>query len=166
VEKKMSVQNMKDLFIHGVQDVYYAEKRILEALPKMAEAVDSQDLEEALREHLEETRGHVERLERVFENLDMKPKGTKCPAIEGIIDESKEIMSETKDKETLTAAVLADAQAVEHYEIARYGTLCEWASLLGEDDSRKLLEETLSEEKEADKKLTKIAEDGVNRRAA
>ncbi|MEX2644544.1 MAG: ferritin-like domain-containing protein [Acetobacterales bacterium] len=162
----MSVQNMKDLFIHGVQDVYYAEQRIVESLPKMADAVDSEELEQAFRSHLEETRGHVERLEKVFANLDMKPKGTKCPAIEGIIKESKEIMSEVKDKETLTAAILADAQAVEHYEIARYGTLCEWAKLLGEDDSHKLLQETLEEEKDADQKLNKIAKSSVNRRAA
>ena len=162
----MAVQTMKDLFLHGIQDVYYAEKRIVEALPKIAKAVDSPKLSEALEHHLEETRGQIQRLEKVFENCGEKAKGVECPAIDGIIKESDEIMSETKDKQVLTAALLAGAQAVEHYEISRYGTLCEWDKLLGDDASYKLLDETLKEEKAADKKLTDIAKKDVNRQAA
>lgn len=162
----MSIQTMDELFLHGLKDMYYAEKRIVETLPKMADAVDSDDLEKAFRDHLEETKGQVERLEKVFASLDQKAQGTKCPAIEGIIKESKEQMDETKDKQVLTAALLAGAQAVEHYEIARYGTLCEWAKMLGHDESLKLLKETLAEEKKADEKLTALARKVVNRRAA
>ena len=162
----MAVQTMKDLFLHGVQDIYYAEKRIVESLPKIAKAVDSEKLAEALKHHLEETRGQIKRLEKVFENCGEKAKGTECPAIDGIVEEADEIMEETKDKQVLTAALLAGAQAVEHYEIARYGTLCEWAKLLGDDASYKLLSETLEEEKTADKKLTEIATKEVNRKAA
>lgn len=162
----MSVQTMDELFLHGLKDIYYAEKRIVEALPKMADAVESKGLEEAFRHHLEETKGQVDRLEKVFASLDQKAQGTKCPAIEGIIDEAKEQMKETKDKQVLNAALLAGAQAVEHYEIARYGTLCEWAKLLGHDESLELLKETLSEEKMADEKLSKLAKDEINRQAA
>lgn len=162
----MSVQTMDELFLHGLKDIYFAEQQIVKALPKVAKAVDSGELEKALNHHLEETRGQVERLEKVFASLDEKPQGVECPAIEGLIEEAEELMKETKDKQVLTAGLLAGAQAVEHYEIARYGTLCEWAKLLGHDKALKLLTETLAEEKKADEKLTALAKDEVNRRAA
>lgn len=162
----MAVKTMKDLFIHGIQDIYYAEKKIAEALPKMADAVGSGELADAFRHHLEETRGQVDRLEQVFKNCGEKVKGKDCPAIDGLIEEAEEIMDETKDKDVLKAALLAGAQAVEHYEMARYGTLAEWAKLLGDDDSAELLEETLAEEKKTDRKLSKLAEQEINRQAA
>ncbi|WP_429912190.1 ferritin-like domain-containing protein [Glycocaulis sp.] len=162
----MSIKTKEDLFIHGLRDIYYAEKRIVNALPKMAEKVDNTDLKAAFETHKTETEEQVRRLEKVFEQLGKKAEGEECPAIEGIIDEAEELMDEIKDKDVLTAALLAGAQAVEHYEIARYGTLCQWASELGHEDSRKLLEETLEEEKNTDKKLTKLAESQVNKQAA
>ncbi|MGY6662425.1 MAG: YciE/YciF ferroxidase family protein [Glycocaulis sp.] len=162
----MSIKTKEDLFIHGLRDIYYAEKRIVNALPKMADKVDNTDLKAAFQTHKTETEEQVRRLEKVFEQLGKKAEGEECPAIEGIIDEAEELMDEIKDKDVLTAALLAGAQAVEHYEIARYGTLCEWASELGHEDSRKLLEETLEEEKNTDKKLTKLAESQVNKQAA
>lgn len=162
----MAVKTMEDLFLHGIQDIYYAEKQIVKTLPKMAKAVGSGELQEALQEHLEETRKQIERLEEVFANCDQKAKAKDCPAIDGLINEAEEIMEEVEDEDVLSAALLAGAQAVEHYEMARYGTLCEWAQVLGYDDSAKLLKETLAEEKNTDKKLTKLAEKEVNRRAA
>lgn len=162
----MAVKTMEDLFLHGLQDIYYAEKKINKTLPKMADAVTSKDLAEAFRDHMKETEKQIDRLEKVFVNCNQKPKARECPAIDGMIEETEEIMEETKDEDVLSAALLAGAQAVEHYEIARYGTLCEWAQMLGYDDSVKLLKETLAEEKDTDKKLTKLAEKEVNRRAA
>lgn len=162
----MAVQTMEDLFLNCLKDVYYAEKQIVKALPKMAKAVKSKELRQAFEHHLEETRQQVKRLEQVFKNCGEKAEGEKCPAIEGLIEEGEEVMAETKDPEVRSAAILAGAQAVEHYEISRYGTLCAWAKQLGYDDSADLLAETLEEEKNADKTLTAIAEDEVNRRAA
>jgi ferritin-like metal-binding protein YciE len=162
----MAVKTMEDLFLHGIQDIYYAEKQITQALPKMAKAVGKGDLAEAFEEHVKETRKQIDRLEKVFANCKQKAKGTECPAIDGMIKETEEIMEETEDDDVLSAALLAGAQAVEHYEIARYGTLCEWAQVLGYDDSAKLLKETLAEEKNTDRKLTRLAEKEVNRRAA
>lgn len=162
----MSIKTKEDLFIHGLRDIYYAEKRIVKALPKMADKVDNTDLKAAFQTHKTETEEQVRRLEKVFEQLGQKAEGEECPAIEGIIDEAEELMDEIDDKDVLTAALLAGAQAVEHYEIARYGTLCQWASELGHEDSRKLLEKTLEEEKSTDKKLTKLAESQVNKQAA
>ena len=162
----MTVKTKEDLFMHTLRDVYYAEKRIVQGLPKMAKAVNSDALKTAFEDHLEETKGQVDRLEKVFSQRGAKAEGEKCPAIEGIIDEAEELMEEIKDTDVKSAAILAAAQAVEHYEIARYGTLCEWAEELGYDDSRKLLEETLKEEKSADEKLNKIAKENVNKQAA
>src|SRR3546814_11947720 len=121
----MPVQTMEDLFLHGLKDIYYAEKEIVKALPKMAKAVDSQALKDAFETHLAETKEQVKRLEAVFGNCGEKPKGEKCEAIEGLIEEGEEAIKETRDKDVLAAALIAGAQAVEHYGIARYGTLCE-----------------------------------------
>ncbi len=162
----MAVKTMEDLFLHGLQDVYFAEKQIVKALPKMAKAVKSDELRDAMETHLEETKGQVERLEKVFELIGESAKGTTCPAIEGLIEEGEELMSETKDKDVLSAGLLAGAQAVEHYEIARYGTLCAWARQLGHDEAAELLEETLAEEKNADRILNEIALREVNEEAS
>lgn len=162
----MAVQTMEDLFLHGLKEIYYAEKQIVEALPKMAEAVDAEDLRDAFQEHLEETKQQVSRLEQVFESCNEKPQGEKCAAIDGLIKEGEQAMKDTKDPEVLSAALLAGAQAVEHYEISRYGTLIAWAKILGYGEAIEPLTETLEEEKNADKILTGIAEEEVNRRAA
>lgn len=162
----MPVQTMEELFLHGLKDVYFAEKEIVKALPKIAKAVKSKELQKALEKHLEETKGQVKRLEQVFKNCGEKPVGEKCPAIEGLIAEGEEVMKETKDPDVRNAALLAGAQAVEHYEIARYGTLCAWARLLGYDDAADLLEETLEEEKKTDQILNEIALETVNEEAA
>ncbi|TRO87663.1 ferritin-like domain-containing protein [Glycocaulis profundi] len=162
----MSVETKKDLFLHTLRDIYYAEKRIAKALPKMAGKVENKDLKAAFESHAKETEEQIRRLETVFEQCGEKAEGETCPAIEGLIDEAEELMDEVEDQEVLEAALLAGAQAVEHYEIARYGTLCAWASELGHEDSRKLLEETLEEEKSTDGKLTTLAKDKVNLRAA
>lgn len=162
----MKVANLEDLFLHTLQDIYFAENQILKALPKMIKAADSKDLGRALSAHLEETKEHVTRLEKVFESLGEKAKAEKCPAIEGIIKEADELMKEIKDPDTRDAAMIAAAQAVEHYEITRYGTLVSWGKLLGKKDSVALLSETLKEEYAADDKLTKIAESKLNKEAA
>ncbi len=162
----MSVNTMDELFLHGLHDIYFAEKQIVKALPKMAKAVTSDELREAMETHLEETKGQVERLEKVFESIEEKAKGETCPAIEGLITEGEQLMKETKDKNVLSAGLLAGAQAVEHYEIARYGTLIAWARQLGHDEAAELLEETLAEEKNADRILNEIALREVNEDAA
>ncbi|SKA31470.1 ferritin-like domain-containing protein [Consotaella salsifontis] len=162
----MSVKTLDDLFLHTLQDIYYAEKTITKALPKMSKKASSADVKKAFDSHLEETKGHVERLDEVFKSLGQKPKAEKCPAIEGIVSEAEELMEEIEDAETLDAALVAAAQAVEHYEMTRYGTLVSWAETLGHKDAIKILGETLKEEKAADEKLTKIAEAKVNKKAA
>jgi ferritin-like metal-binding protein YciE len=162
----MSIKDLNDLFLHGLRDIYFAEKKIAQALPKMSKAVKSEKLREAFDAHLKETHTQIERLEKVFANCNVRAEGEECPAIEGLIEEGEHIMDEVEDDDVLSAALLADAQAVEHYEIARYGTLCEWAELLGHEENKRLLAETLEEEKNADRKLTKIAEERVNDRAA
>jgi len=156
----------EDLFLHFLRDMFYAEKQILKALPKMAEAVDGTPLADAFREHEQETRGQVDRLKKVFELGNKEAKGVKCEAVIGLIEESEEIMEDAKDQGVLAAGLVAGAQAVEHYEIARYGTLVEWAKELGYDESIPLLEKNLQEEKNADKKLTEIALDFANKQAA
>ena len=160
------IKTLSDLFDHGMRDIYYAENQILKALPKLIEAATNTQLKKGLRDHLKETEEHVSRLEQIFEMQEQKPKGTKCPAINGIIDEANEIAGEVNDKKVLDAALLAAAQAVEHYEITRYGTLIAWAEELGNDAVAKLLTTNLNEEKAADKKLTTIAENKVNLKAA
>ena len=160
------IKSMDDLFLHVVQDVYSAENQILKSLPDMIEKATSRDLTAALRAHLGETEKHVKRLEQVFELLGETPKGVTCPAINGIIAEAKEVAGEVDDKRVLDAAIVAAAQAVEHYEITRYGTLIAWAEEMGHDQALRLLRRTLEEEKATDKKLTQLAESRLNRKAA
>jgi ferritin-like metal-binding protein YciE len=160
------IKNLDDLFVHTLQDILYAEQRITKALPKMIQKVSDPQLQNAFRSHLEETKGQIKRLEQVFEMHKAEAKAVTCPAIDGIIEEAEEIMGDSKDTEVLDAAALAAAQAVEHYEISRYGTLIAWARQLGRPDCASVLEPTLEEEKAADRKLTTIAEARVNRVAA
>jgi ferritin-like metal-binding protein YciE len=162
----MPLKTMNDLFVHGLKDIYYAEKKLVVNLPKMAKKAQSSELSEAIEQHLAETEGQVARLEEVFELLDMQPKGKKCHGIEGLLEEGKEIMEEAEDPNTLDAGLLAAAQAVEHYEISRYGTLIAWAEELGMHEAAALLRETLVEEKNADKLLSQLAEGKLNREAA
>jgi ferritin-like metal-binding protein YciE len=158
-------KTLQDLFHDTLKDIYFAEKKIMSALPKMAKAAQSEDLRAAFEKHLEETEGQVERLEEVFEEINARPQGKTCDAIMGIIDEGKEIMSEYKGTPALDAGLLAAAQAVEHYEISRYGTLITWADELGLTGAAKLLKETLAEEEKTDKTLTGIAKAVVNAEA-
>jgi ferritin-like metal-binding protein YciE len=160
------IKSMDDLFLHVLQDIYYAEKQILKALPDMIEKATNREFATALKNHLGETEKQVSRLEQAFELIGKSPKGASCPAIDGIIDEANEIAGEVDDKKVLDAALLAAAQAVEHYEITRYGTLIAWAEELGKPAVAKLLTTTLNEEKAADKKLSTIAEKKVNLKAA
>ena len=160
------IKTMDDLFVHQLQDVYYAEKRIIGALPEMIAKATSPQLKAALESHLGETRNHVRRLEQVFQMHGSSPKTVTCPAIDGIIEEAGEVAGETADKAVLDAAIIAAGQGVEHYEIARYGALIAWARVLGRNDCAQVLHQTLDEEKAADQKLTTIAESGVNRAAA
>lgn len=156
------IASLSDLFLHGLQDIYYAEKRIVQALPKLIDAATDSDLKSGLQEHLEETEQQVERLEDVFEKLDQDAKGEKCPAIDGIIQEGEDTLDEIVDESVKNAAIVAAAQAVEHYEITRYGTLIAWAAELGRDDLIATLQDTLDEEEAADEKLTQMAERRVN----
>lgn len=158
-------KQLDDLFHDTLKDIYYAEKKILAALPKMAKAAQNEDLTAAFEKHEGETEEQISRLEQVFEMIDQKPQGKKCAAIEGIIEEGHEIMKEYKGSPALDAGLLAAAQAVEHYEIARYGTLRTWAEELGLDDAAKLLQETLDEEEATDAALTELAEEVVNQEA-
>ncbi len=160
------IKSMEDLFQHVLQDIYYAEQQIIKSLPKMIDKATNRELTTALKSHLAETEKQVSRLEQAFELLNQKPKGTTCPAIDGIIKEADELASEIADKKVLDAGILAAAQAVEHYEITRYGSLIAWASELEKEAIAKLLATTLAEEKAADKKLTTIAEKKVNLKAA
>lgn len=158
-------KTLHDLFHDTLKDIYFAEKKIMSALPKMAKAAHSEELRAAFEKHLEETEGQVERLEAVFEEIDARPQGKTCDAILGILDEGKEIMAEYKGMPALDAGLLAAAQAVEHYEISRYGTLVTWADELGLTNASKLLKETLAQEKNTDLALTKIAKTAVNAEA-
>ena len=160
-----SENSLQELFRDTLKDIYYAEKKILSALPKMAKAAQSEDLKAAFQKHETETEEHVARLEKVFEEIDETPRGKTCDAIMGIIAEGQEVMKEFKGAPALDAGLLAAAQAVEHYEIARYGTLKTWAAELGLKESVKLLETTLFEEKRTDETLTKLAESEVNQHA-
>jgi ferritin-like metal-binding protein YciE len=160
-----SEKNLQELFHDTLKDIYFAEKKILSTLPKMAKAVHSEDLRAAFQKHETETEEHVARLEKVFEEIDEAPRGKTCDAIMGIIEEGQEIMKEFKGAPALDAGLLAAAQAVEHYEIARYGTLKTWAAELGLKQAVKLLEATLAEEKKTDETLTMLAESEVNQHA-
>jgi ferritin-like metal-binding protein YciE len=158
-------KKLDDLFHHTLKDIYFAEKKILVALPKMAKAAQSADLKKAFEKHKGETEGQVKRLEQVFGLIDKKPQAKTCDAIMGIVKEGQEIMDEYKGSPALDAGLLAAAQAVEHYEISRYGTLKTWADELGLEGAVKLLDATLQEEKKTDAALTQIAETVVNQRA-
>ena len=160
------IKTMDDLFVHTLQDIYYAEQQILKALPKMIDKATNSELKAAFQHHLAQSHGHVTRLEEVFKMHGAEIKGVTCPAIDGIIKEANELVGEVEDKEVLDAALLASAQAVEHYEITRYGTLVAWAKQLGRSDCASVLQQNLEEEFGADQKLSKIAESNVNRLAA
>jgi ferritin-like metal-binding protein YciE len=160
-----SEKNLQELFHSTLKDIYFAEKKILSALPKMAKAAQSEDLKAAIEKHETETEEHVSRLEKIFEEIDEAPRGKTCDAIMGIIEEGQEIMKEFKGEPALDAGLIAAAQAVEHYEIARYGTLKTWAAELGLKQATKLLEATLSEEKKTDDALTQLAKSEVNHHA-
>jgi ferritin-like metal-binding protein YciE len=162
----MSEKNLSALFLDTLKDIYYAEKQIYKSLPKMAKAADSDQLRAAFEKHHDETENHIQRLEQIFELVNKPARGKKCDAIEGILDEGEEIMDEYKDAPALDAGLLAAAQAVEHYEISRYGTLKAWAEKLDMPDAVKLLDQTLAEEKKTDETLTKIANTEVNKEAA
>jgi len=161
----MPDKDLNELFLDTLKDIYYAEKQILKALPKMAKAAISDKLRAAFEKHHDETEGQIERLEQIFELLGKPARGKKCDAIEGILDEGKEIMDEYAKMSALDAGLLAAAQAVEHYEISRYGTLKAWALKLNMSQVAKLLDQTLNEEKKTDESLTKIAETAVNAEA-
>jgi len=161
----MAEKTLDDLFLNTLKDVYYAEKQIYKSLPKMAKATTDEQLGAAFEKHQEETEGQIARLEQIFELLEKPARGKKCDAIEGILDEGKEIMDEFDGSPALDAGLLASAQAVEHYEISRYGTLKSWATALGMKDAVKLIDETLAEEKKTDALLTKLAETVVNAEA-
>jgi ferritin-like metal-binding protein YciE len=158
-------KNLQELFHETLKDIYFAEKKILSALPKMAKAAQSEELKAAFEKHETETEEHVARLEKVFEEIDETPRGKTCDAIMGIIEEGQDVMKEFKGAPALDAGLLAAAQAVEHYEIARYGTLKTWATELGLDQAKRLLEATLTEEKKTDEALTQLAESEVNQHA-
>jgi ferritin-like metal-binding protein YciE len=153
----MSVENLEELFVHELKDVLDAERQITKALPKMAKATESEDLRTAFEEHLRQTEEQIGRLETIFQSMDKAARGKHCPGVEGIIKEGSETIKENDTGPALDAALIAGAQKVEHYEIASYGTLVEWAKILGKDDAVELLEQTLAEEKETDEKLTEIA---------
>src|ERR1043166_2129118 len=154
--------NLHELLLEELRDIYHAEGQLLKALPKMAKAATSERLREAFERHLEETEQHVERLERAFESLGEPVKGKKCQAMEGLIDEAKETMDQHAESPVLDAGLICAAQKVEHYEIASYGTICTWSDLLGREEVSDLLKETLDEEKTADETLTEVAESEIN----
>lgn len=159
------MKTMEELFNALLQDVYYAEKQLTKALPKLAKEAQNKELKKAFADHLKETEGHVERLEKAFDMIGKPAKGKKCDAIVGIIEEGKEVIDEVDDDRVLDAGLIASGQAAEHYEIARYGTLIAWAKLIGKPQVARLLHETLQEEKHADELLTKIADRAVNEQA-
>jgi ferritin-like metal-binding protein YciE len=160
------IKTMEDLFLHTLQDIYYAENQIVKSLPQMIEKATNRELGSGLRNHLRETENQVARLDKVFENLGQTPKGTTCPAIDGLIREADDVAGEVEDKKVLDAAIIGSAQAIEHYEISRYGTLIAWAQELGHTNVTGLLNANLKEEKAADKKLNTLAEGDLNRKAA
>jgi len=159
------IETLHDLFLHTLQDIYYAENQITKALPKMIEKATDDKLRAGFEQHLEETRGQIERLEEVFGLLDEKVKAVDCPAIDGIIKEANEVAGDIADKAVLDAALIASAQAVEHYEITRYGTLIAWAKEMGHKQVIPLLQATLDEERATDEKLSDLAESSANARA-
>ncbi len=160
------MKKLEDLFLHMLKDVYHAEKQVLRALPKMAKSTESEELRQAFETHREETVGQIERLEQVFEIVGKRPRAVPCEAMQSLIEEGKEVMEEAEDPDVMDAGVLAAAQAIEHYEIARYGTLKAWAKQLGLTEAVTLLDQTLEEEKKTDKLLSQLAVANLNRQAA
>ncbi len=158
----MKLGSLQELYVEELKDLYSAENQLLQALPKMAKAASSSDLRTAFEDHLEQTRDQVERLEKIFKKLDASPKGKKCKAMEGLIEESNELLTEEAEPAVLDAALIAAAQRVEHYEMAGYGSVRTFARLLGDEEAADLLQETLDEEEAADKKLTELAETTIN----
>jgi ferritin-like metal-binding protein YciE len=160
------IKTLNDLFVHTLKDIYYAENQIAKALPDMIEKATATGLKQGFKSHLQETKGHIQRLEQVFKMHGVEVEGVDCPAIDGIIAETNDIIGDVDDKQVLDAALIAAGQAVEHYEMTRYGTLIAWAKQLGRADCASVLEQNLKEEKAADVKLTSLAERGVNAKAA
>lgn len=161
----MSLDSLQKLFIEELKDVYNAEKQILRALPKMAKAAESPELQQAFTKHLKETEGHVQRLERIFKELGQAARGKKCKGMEGLLEEGKEVLEEDGDPAVIDAALISSAQRVEHYEMAAYGCLRSYAELLGYSQAAQLLQQTLQEEEAADKKLSQLGESGINEAA-
>ena len=160
------IKTLDDLFVHTLRDIYYAENKIVQALPEMIEKADDAQLRQGFQTHLAETKNHVKRLEQVFRMHGLEVEGVDCPAIDGIIEEAQDVAGEVDDKSVMDAALIAAAQAVEHYEITRYGSLIAWAKQLGRADCASVLAQNLEEEKAADQKLTRLAESQINQRAA
>jgi ferritin-like metal-binding protein YciE len=161
----MAEKTLETLFHDSLRDILYAERKISRALPKMARSVKSEELKQAFQQHKEETDGQIERLQQVFEMLGKRAQGKTCPAIDGILEEGEEIMESFKDSQALDAGIVASAQAVEHYEICRYGTLKRWAEVLGMADAARLLDQSLQEESKTDEMLTQLADASVNQEA-
>ena len=161
----MSMETLQDLFVDQLRDLYNAENQLVKALPKMAKSSDSEELRAAFESHLKETKGHVERIEAIFEKIGAKPGGKTCKAMKGLVEEGSEMMGEDAEPPVMDAGLIAAAQRVEHYEIAGYGCVRNFAKLLGDDHAAKLLQKTLDEEMAADKKLSKLADGGINARA-
>jgi ferritin-like metal-binding protein YciE len=162
----MATQSLHDAFIDELRDTYDAEKQLLKAMPRLAKAASSPDLRAAVEQHIQETRGQVERLTRVFESIGEKPRGKHCDGMAGILEEAKSALEEDADDATMDALLIASAQRAEHYEMAAYGTLVAWAQAMGHTEAAELLQETLDEEKTTDEKLTTLAEGGINQQAA
>ncbi len=162
----MTVKSIDDLFLHTLKDIYYAEKQIYKSLPKMVKGAQAPELKKAFEKHREETAHQIERLETIFEGLGTAARGVRCEAMDGILAEASEVMSEIEDAHVRDAGVVAAAQTVEHYEIARYGALIAWADQLGLSDASRLLHETIEEEKKTDQALTQLAQQTINRKAA
>ena len=160
------IQNMDDLFVHTLRDIYYAENQIAKSLPDMIDKATDTKLRQGFEKHLAETKGQIQRIEKVFKMHGTEAGGVDCPAIDGILEEAEEVSGEVEDKAVLDAALIASAQAVEHYEITRYGSLVAWAKRLGRPDCASVLQENLDEEKATDQKLTELAESGINQKAA
>jgi len=160
------IKTLDDLFVHTLRDIYYAEKQIEKALPKMIDKATAPELKAGFQKHLEQTKGHIERVEEVFELHGVKAKEVNCPAIDGILEEADDVSGDVEDKDVLDAALIASAQAVEHYEMTRYGTLIAWAKQLGRTDCASVLAKNLKEEEATDKKLTDMAESRINLQAA
>jgi ferritin-like metal-binding protein YciE len=160
------IETMDDLFVHTLKDIYYAENQIVKALPDMIEKATDPQLKQGFQSHLAETKNHVKRVEQVFKMHGVEVEGVDCPAIDGILEEADDVAGEVDDKKVLDAALIAAAQAVEHYEMTRYGTLVAWAKQLGRNDCASVLQQNLDEERAADKKLTTLAESSINRKAA